>query len=129
MPGIVMPAVQSFLFSTITYVLIFSGLAFVNGRFFPDKLAPVYDHTSYFVRLLIFSFIISLAANYTMFRAFQVTGASLAGPLLVIAFVLISVVNTVLLDHVRLNVPIILTAGVAVMSCGLLSWLLVKAAG
>jgi len=74
-------ALQGFLFLVSGYVLIFAGMAFSNKQLLPSFLGDIYDGTNYTVRVLVFTALFALPANFLIPKAFQVSSASVAGPL------------------------------------------------
>lgn len=120
-------AVQCFLLGMAGYVLIYGGLAFTNGKFFPQAMAGVYEHTNFWVRLALFSAVICFAANFMFAKMFQISSASVAGPMIIVAVVLTSVGNAIVMDGARLTAPVIGATILALFSCALVSWLLMQA--
>lgn len=117
-------AAQSFIYLIAGYFLIFSGLAFSNKVLFPSILDGVYDNTSYLVRVIVFTVFLSLPANYLIPKAFQVSSASIAGPMLLAVILLATIIYAMILDKVTLTLPIIGAASGALFFCCLTAWLL-----
>jgi len=114
-------ALYSFGILLLAYFLIFSGLAFSNKDLLPELLQPVYDQTNYLIRVVIFTVFLAFPANWLVPKAFQISSASVAGPLL-----LATVTYAMLIDKVRLTMPLTLTAAGALFFCCLTAWLLEK---
>lgn len=115
---------QSFGLLVAGYFCIFTGLAFSNKQLFPSVFNGIYDSTNFITRIVIFSVLWGLAGNYFIAKSFQVTSASIAGPLLIIVITLISITNSVILDKIHITLPIIGGAAGAVFFCCLTAWLL-----
>ncbi len=123
--GYLVDGAKCFALSIVAYVLLYGGLTFINGRLFPDFLEGIYAHTGSFWRLMIFLFVAAWPANYLLAKTFQIADASIAGPSILAAIVLITVANSFVLDGTRLTLPVFGATCLAVFSCALVSWLLV----
>lgn len=119
-----LPAVKTLMLLFGGYVFIFAGIAFTNKRFFTDLLGGVYDNTSFFARVVMFSIIFAIPGNYLISKSFQVSSASVAGPLLILTVLVMTIINAMILDKVTLTLPIIGTASAAMFFCCLTAWLL-----
>jgi hypothetical protein len=108
----------------VGHILIFSGLAFTNKLFFPSLLQGIYDQTTFPVRVLMFTFIFALPANFFIPKAFQVTSHSIAGPMLLGVILIIVVVNAMIVDRVQLTLPVLAAGAAALFFCCLTAWLL-----
>ena len=117
-------AVYSFLYLVGGYVLIFSGMAFSNKQLLPSIFDGLYDNTTYIVRVIIFSIFLAIPANYLIPKAFQVSSASVAGPMLLAVILLATIVYAMILDKVTLTLPVIGAASGALFFCCLTAWLL-----
>lgn len=117
-------AIYSFLYLAAGYVLIFSGMAFSNKALLPSLLSGVYDNTGYLVRVIIFTVFLAMPANYLIPKAFQVSSASIAGPMLLGVILCATVIYAMILDKVTLTLPIIGAASGALFFCCLTAWLL-----
>lgn len=117
-------AFKSFGLLLLTYVLIFSGVAFMNRQLLPDLLEGLYDRTGTISRLIIFTVALSLPANFLTAKAYEISGPSIAGPLIVASMLLIALAFALMVDHVNLNLPVIASALAALFFCGLTAWLL-----
>lgn len=114
------------LLALFAYALIYAGLAFLNKRFLSLYLDGFYAQTSMAARLGIFLVCVALPANYLLAKTFIVSNASIASVCILVAIVIVTVVNAVLLDHVRVTAGILMATFLAMASCGWLAWLLVK---
>ena len=85
--------------SMIGNVLIFVGLAFVNGFFFSSALSYVYSSTSLGVRNLIMALLIALPANVVFAWCYRETGPVLAGMAQISTLTLVIMANSALLGH------------------------------
>lgn len=117
-------AFQSFVFLLAGYAFIFSGIAFSNKQFLPSLLDPLYDQIGFFIRVLIFTLVFALPANFLTAKAFQFSSSSVAGPMLIGTVVLVSIVNAMILDKVQMTFPIIGSTAAALFFCCLTAWLL-----
>lgn len=106
------------------YILIFSGMAFSNKHFFPSLFESVYDQTSFAVRVVIFSIVFALPANFLIAKSFQVSNATIAGPMLLATVLVITIAYAIIVDKVSLTLPIIGAASGALFFCCLTAWLL-----
>jgi len=117
-------ALQSFGLFLIGYTLIFSGIAFINKLFFPDIFGAIYENTNLIARSFIMSVVFGFVANLFISPAFNITSIAIAGPLMLAAILLITIVNAMILNQIQLNVPIIGAAFGALFFCCLTAWLL-----
>lgn len=117
-------AVQSLFFLAAGYVLIFAGMAFSNKQLLPSLFDGVYISTSYGLRVLIFTLIFALPANYLIPKAFQFSSASVAGPLLMATVLVITIIFAMIVDKVQMTLPILGAASAAMLFCCLTAWLL-----
>lgn len=120
----VLPAVKTLALLFGGYIFIFCGIAFTNKRFFTDMFTGVYDNTSFFMRVVLFSIVFAIPGNYLISKSFQVSSASVAGPLLILTVVVMTVINAMVLDKVTLTYPIIASIAAAMFFCCLTAWLL-----
>ena len=123
--GYIIGAVKCLVLSTIGYALLYGGFAFINGRLLPDFLETFYSHSGSFIRMMFFLFVAAWPANFLIAKTFQISDASVAGPAILVAAVLVTVVNSFVLDGTRLTMPVFGATCLAVFSCALVSWLLV----
>lgn len=124
--NIALQAAICLVLSIVGMGLIYVGFAFLNKRLFPENLDILYTHTGGFSRMMVFLFASAWPANYLLSKTFVISSASIAGPSIIIATVLVIVANALIMDGVKLTVPVIGATTLAVLSCGLVSWLLAK---
>jgi len=117
-------AIQSFGLFLIGYSLIFSGIAFINKLLFPELLEAVYQNTGFIARAFIMSMVFGFVANLFISPAFTITSISIAGPLMLAAILMISIINAMILNNIELNLPIIGATLGALFFCCLTAWLL-----
>ena len=117
-------AAYSFFLLFAGYVLIFLGIAFANKVFLPSIFEDFYSKTNFPVRVFLMSLIFAFPANILISQSFNVTSASIAGPLLLAAVLILTTINAMILDKVQLTLPIIGAASGALFFCCLTAWLL-----
>lgn len=117
-------AVYSFLLLLAGYVLIFLGIAFINKLFIPTYLDAFYAQTGFLLRTLIMCLVFAFPANLVIAQGFNVTSASIAGPMLIAVVVLLSIANAMVLDKVVMTWPVAGATSAALFFCCLTAWLL-----
>jgi len=99
-------------------VLIYAGLAFINGQLVPGLLGPVYGATGAVTRSLIMLGACAAPANFIMATAYRITGPGAAGMAILATLVLVLIAKSlVLVDRLP---TVELTAATAVTIVGAL---------
>ena len=83
-----------------------------------------YEQSPEILRIAIFLILFAWPLNYLLAKTFQISSASIAGPCIIVSVVLATVVNSLVLDNLKMTVPIFLATLLSVFSCALVSWLL-----
>ena len=122
--NIVAQVILCFLMAVIAQVLVYCGLAFLNKRFYAEQLVGFYEQSPEILRIAIFLILFAWPLNYLLAKTFQISSASIAGPCIIVSVVLATVVNSLVLDNLKMTVPIFLATLLSVFSCALVSWLL-----
>lgn len=110
-------SVQLFVIMTIANILIYSGLAFINGRLWPEGMQAVYQFMpSINVRLLVAMLTFFLLANMLFAMGYRMSLASLAGVFHIVTGIVIMIIMALLLDGSRMN--LLAFAGLSLMIAG-----------
>lgn len=91
-------------------VMIYVGIAFVNGQLFPQALGDLYAQLTMWPRVLIMSIVTAPIVNYLFSVAYQKVGAGNAGMMIIATLALVLIAKAVILNGGGLNMRVSMAA-------------------
>jgi len=108
--------IKTILLLAFAQALIYAGVCFLSGQLLPNTLASVHSGLPLWIKLLLFSLMVSVPANLIISKGFRETGPSFAGVVYVICGIIGSVIVSVLVDGVVVRWPTGIALAVMILS-------------